>query len=175
MKKFKILACALAITGFGLTSCSNDDDNAVNEEAQIAGTYNLTEVRTAEPTDFNDDGTFNANQMRESDCYNDSKLILNADNTFTYHKNRIIVNTADGTSGCTEGTFTGTWTILDGSGSDAVIAATYEDNNGDETTLNLVKTGVEIIQTDLFGTYPDRNDEGGAITTFGEVEYVYRK
>lgn len=175
MKKFQILACTIALAALSVTSCSNDDDNAVNEEAQIAGTYNLVEVRTAEPTDFNVDGTFNANQMNESDCYDDSKLILNADNTFTYHKNRIIVNTADGTAGCTEGTFTGMWEILDGSGSDAVIQAVYEDNNGDETTLNLVKTGLQLSQADLFGSYPDRNDTGGAITTFGEVEYIYRK
>ena len=35
MKKFRILACALLATGFGLTSCSSDDDTGdVNSEVQ---------------------------------------------------------------------------------------------------------------------------------------------
>jgi len=175
MKKFRLLALTLAITGFGLTSCSNDDDSDANNETQIAGTYDLEEVITAEPTDFDEDGDFNENQMNESDCYDDSRIILNADNTLTYHSNSIIINTTDGTSGCTQGTFSGTWELVDGSGTDAVIAATYEDANGDETTINLVKEGTTLTYVALFGSYPDRNEEGGAIYTFGTVEYVFRK
>lgn len=175
MKKFRLLALTLAIAGFGLTSCSNDDDNNQNNEAQIAGTYNLEEVNTADPTDFDDNGTSSENQMDESNCYDDSEIILNADGTFTYQRNSIVVNTTDGTSGCTEGTFSGTWELLDGSGVDAVIAATYEDANGDETTINLVKEGNTITYMNLFGSYPDRNEEGGAIYTFGSVEYVFRR
>src|SRR5690606_27531404 len=91
MKKFRLLALTLAITGFGLTSCSNDDDSDANNETQIAGTYDLEEVITAEPTDFDEDGDFNENQMNESDCYDDSRIILNADNTLTYHSNSIII------------------------------------------------------------------------------------
>lgn len=176
MKKFKVLACALVITGFGLTSCSNDDDNDnVNNEAQIEGTYNLTEVNTAEATDFNEDGTLHDNQMEESSCYDDSRIILNADETFTYHKNYILVNEVDGTSACAEGSFTGTWVRLSGSGSDAVIAATYETDNGNDVTINLVKTGNTLVYDDTFGSYPDRNEEGGATSVFGSVEYIFVK
>lgn len=177
MKKFRILACALLATGFGLTSCSSDDDTGdVNSEVQIEGTYNLTAVNTAEPTDFNDDGTSNEDQMEESDCYDGSKLILNSDNTFTYQKNGIVVDVTEGTSGCTDATYNGTWEILNGSGSDVIIRATYQDNNDDDVTLNLVKTGNEIRYTNEFGSYPDRDgDTGGAILTFGAVEYLYVK
>ncbi len=176
MKKFRILACTLLVTGFGLTSCSSDDDSGdVNNEAEIAGTYNLTAVNTAEPTDFNADGTFNTNQTMESDCYDDSRIVLNSDNSFEYQRNSIVVNEDDGTSGCTEGSFGGTWEILSGSGSNVIIAAVYENSNGDNVTLNLVKDGNTITYVDAFGSYPDRNDEGGAIYVFGEVQYVFVK
>ena len=176
MKKFRILACTLLVTGFGLTSCSNDDDNGdVNNDVEIAGTYNLTEVNTAESTDFNDDGSSNENQMEESDCYNDSRIILNSDSTFEYQKNSIVVNEDDGTSGCTEGGFGGTWEILSSAGTDAVIRAVYENDNGDNVTINLVKTGNTIMYTDAFASYPDRDEDGGAIYVIGDVEYVFVK
>ncbi|MEE1898181.1 hypothetical protein GN157_00835 [Flavobacterium rakeshii] len=177
MKKFRVLACTLLVTGFGLTSCSSDDDAGdVNNETQIAGTYNLTAVNTAEATDFDEDGTAHIDQMQETDCYDGSKLILNADSTFTFDKNGVVVNTDEGTSGCTDATYTGTWEILNGSGSDVIVRATYQDNNDDDVVLNLVKSGNEITITDEFGSYPDRDeDTGGAILTFGAVEYLYVK
>lgn len=177
MKKFRVLACTLLVMGFGLTSCSSDDDTAgVNNETQIEGTYNLTAVTTAEPTDFDADGTSHSDQMQETDCYNGSQLVLNADNTFTFEKNGVVVDTTEGTSGCTNATYTGTWEILTGSGSDVIIRATYQDNNDDDVILNLVKTGNEITYTNEFGTYPDRDeDTGGAILTFGAVEYLFVK
>ena len=176
MKKFRILACTLLVTGFGLTSCSSDDDNGdVNNDVEIAGTYNLTSVITAEPTDFNDDGSSNENQMEESDCYNNSRIVLNSDNSFEYQKNTIIVNEDDGTSGWTEGSFGGTWELLSSSGSDAIIRATYENNNGNDVTINLVKEGNIITFTDAFASYPDRDDNGGAVYVIGTVEYVFVK
>lgn len=174
MKKFRILACALVVTGFGLTSCSNDDDNdSVNDEVQIEGTYNLTEVNTPVPTDFDENGTSHDNQVEETDCYDDSKIIFNADGTFTYHKHYVLVNGTDGTSACAEGSFTGSWERLSGSGSDALIQAIYETDNGNDVTLNLVKEGNTITFNDVFGSYPTRNEEGGAVNAIGNVEYVF--
>ena len=177
MKKFRILACTLLVTGFGLTSCSSDDDSqGVNNEVQIEGTYNLTAVSTAEPTDFDQDGTSHEDQMQETDCYDGSKLILNADNTLTYHKNSVVVDVTEGNSACTEATYAGNWEILSGTGSNVILRLNYVDNNDTTVTMNVVKTGNEITYTNEFGTYPDRDeDTGGAVLTFGTVEYLFVK
>ncbi|RYJ44352.1 hypothetical protein [Flavobacterium beibuense] len=177
MKKFRILACTLLVTGFGLTSCSSDDDaQDVNNEVQIEGTYNLTAVKTVEPTDFDEDGTSHEDQMQETNCYDGTKLVLNADNTLTYQKNSVLIDVTEGNSACTEATYAGNWELLSGAGSDVILRLTYVDNNDDTVTMNVVKTGNEIRYTNEFGTYPDRDEEtGGAVLTFGAVEYLFVK
>ncbi len=174
MKKINGLLCALAIAGFGFTSCEDDDDTNNNS---ISGTYNLREVNTSSATDFDEDGTANTNQKLESDCYDGGRMILRSDQTFTFENNYILVDETNGTDTCAENVFVGTYVVDSGSGNDAVISATYEDGNGDDVTLLLTKDGNEIsfTQGGLFSVYPDRDDNGGAIYTAGSVEYVFRK
>ncbi len=174
MKKIKVLLCALAIAGFGFTSCEDDDDTNQN---RIAGTYNLVEVNTQAATDFDEDGTEHINQKEESNCYDGAKIILRSDQTFTFHNNYILVDETNGNATCAESTFEGTYTVESGSGSNAVITATYENNNEEDVVLMLTKVGNEIsyTQAGLFSQYPDRDDSGGAIYTNGSVEWVFRK
>lgn len=177
MKKIKILVSALIIAGFGFTftSCSDDDDEDNNNNSGIAGTYKLSEFNTEDPTDFDMDGTSNIDQTEESNCYDDSKIVLSSDNTFTYDRNYILVDEGAGTSACADADYTGTWEIFASSGSTVVITATYQNENDEEVTMTLTKQGNTLTETQIFSEYPDRNDADGAILTNGDVELVYTK
>lgn len=177
MKKIKLFAFALAVASFGFTSCNDDDDDVVTapNDYGIAGTYNLSAVNTGNPTDFNQDGTESDNQMDESDCYDGGKITLNADGTFEYVMKTILVNTSTGGSACDDFTAHGTWTLDSGSGTSAIIDATYEAENGDDVNITLNKTGNQLQLYSLFAAYPDRNGDGGAIYTVGELELLFTK
>lgn len=176
MKKINLFVCMLAIAGLGFTSCSDDDSsNTGNTDVEIAGTYDLREVNTQEATDFDEDGTLHINQMEESDCYNNSKVTFNADNTFTADMNGIIVNEDNGTSACAQTTVSGTWEIYAGTGANVVLRVRYEDDNGDNVVANFTKQGGKLTMYELFSEYPDRNAQGGAVYTNGDVEYIYDK
>ncbi|HYD91277.1 MAG TPA: hypothetical protein VEA37_07285 [Flavobacterium sp.] len=176
MKKISLLACSLAIAGLGFTSCSDDDNN--NDDVRIEGTYDLVEVNTEDETDLNNDGDAHLNQMDESDCYNEGRITLNDDNTFTYIYTAVLIDEAEGSIGCAEEiTYTGTWELVSGSTSEAVIEITYEAGNGEDTSLLLAKTDNELVWTDdtLVSQYPDRDDEGAPVYTLGSTQFVYRK
>lgn len=176
MKKINLWACSLALVMFGFTACSDDDsEDNNNNDVGIAGTYDLVEVNTEEATDFDEDETSHVNQMDESPCYDDSWIKFNSDNTFTADMNSIIVNEDNGTSACAESSVSGTWEIYAEAGSTIVITATYDDENGDEVVTQFTKEGSKLTRYDLFSEYPDRNVDGGAIYTNGDVEYIYEK
>lgn len=172
MKKSNVLLGIFALAALGFSSCSSDDDG---NSGTLAGAYDLKEVNVSEANDFNQNGTSNTDLTNESDCYDSGKITLNSDGTLTYVQSYVLVDEANGTSTCSSNTFTGTWVIEGQTGSVIEVEATYVDDNDDEVTLQLTKTGDEISYTDLLGQYPDRNNEGGAIYTIGTVEYVFRK
>ena len=173
MKKLNVLLCTIALAGLTATSCSSDDDNGTN--VGIAGTYVLEEVNTAQATDLNGDGSFSTNQMNEINCYDGSRIILNADNSFVYDRNRVLVDAQEGTYACAENTFTGTWMLQGGSGTSATIIANYQDGNGQSREITLNKDGDEITVIQVFGEYPNVNSEGGYFYQNGQVEYVFVK
>lgn len=176
MKKIKLIVCMLAAAGIGFTSCNNDDDDpVVVPDFGIAGTYNLVAVNTGNPTDFNEDGTENTNQMLESTCYADGKIILNADGTMAYVIKSILVDTATGGSACDDFVAYGTWTLNGGSGTSAVIDVTYEAENGEDVDIRLNKTGNQLQLYSLLAQYPDRDNDGGAIYAIGELELLFSK
>lgn len=178
MRRINVLLCSLAVAGIGFVSCSDDDSSSNSNESRIEGTYNLVEVNTEEATNFDQDGDENINQMEESGCYDEGKITLRADNTFTYVYTAILVDESNGTAGCAEEvTYTGTWDIEEGAGTTALIAITYEDENNDPVTLVLTKQGRELSWMDntIFSEYPDRNEAGAAIYRPGSIEYVFRK
>ena len=55
-----------------LTSCSNDDDSG----GFTAVTYQLVEVNTDNPIDVNGDNVANRNELLETDCYRNSRIVL---------------------------------------------------------------------------------------------------
>lgn len=129
-------------------------------------------------TDLNNDGDAHLNQMDESDCYNEGRITLNDDNTFTYIYTAVLIDEAEGSIGCAEEiTYTGTWELVSGTTSEAVIEITYEAGNGEDTSLLLAKTDNELVWTDdtLVSQYPDRDDEGAPVYTLGSTQFVYRK
>lgn len=178
MKKIKLMLCAVTVASLGFVSCNNDDDSdapVMVNPVGIAGTYNLVAVNTGNPTDFNEDGTENSNQMLESDCYAGNKMVFNADGSFAWQMNNILVDTGSGASACDQYLALGTWTLQSGTGTSAVIDVTYEAENGDEVDITLNKTGTQLQLYSLFGPYPDKNDDGGAFNAIGELDLLFTK
>jgi len=174
MKKMKFLFGMLAMGGLLLTSCNSDDDsNTVNDSNGIAGSYELEEFRTPTDTDINKDGTPHPNQMDETNCYNDSKLTFNADNTFSYNYRAVTVTA--GIANCSSADFNGTWEITGTSGNTINIRATYRDATNETVTMNLVKSGNRLSQTTLLTQYPDVNGAGVLVYSVGTVTLVFEK
>lgn len=174
MKKMNYLLGALVVAGALFTSCSDDDNT---ETVTIEGTYNLKEVNTEEATDFDGDGTAHVNQMDESGCYDNGKITLNSDNTFTYVVTGILVDVSSGSSGCaTDFQASGTWEAS-GTGNNATISAAYEDQTGTDRVITLQKQGNKLTYANdnILSQYPDRNDSGDAVYTSGSVTYVFEK
>jgi hypothetical protein len=173
MKRINLFA-ALAFAALGFTACSDDDETST---VTYAGTYELEEVNTELATDFDMDGTAHKDQTEESDCYDAGQIKLNEDGSFTYTIARILVDEASGTSGCsTPFVANGTWEA-EGAGSSIQISAVYEDQNGDDQVISLVKNGNKITYVDdnILSRYPDRNSDNGAIYTSGSITYVFEK
>ena len=74
MKKLLLLLVPAIV----LFSC-NDDNDDINISAEA--TWKLTSITTSEPTDINNDGTATTNFIAETNCYNNSNLILSQGNT----------------------------------------------------------------------------------------------
>lgn len=176
MKKINLLLCSLAVAGLGFTSCSDDDDNTVNDDTKIEGTYHLDEVNTASTTDFDMDGDSHMDQMEESTCYNGGKVVLDSDGSFEYVITGILV--ADGDAGCAEvQTKTGVYTVAPASNpSNALITLTYTED-GQTVTRQFTKIGDELSWSDdtILSVYPDRDEDGTAIEVSGGREYVYER
>jgi len=176
MKKMNYLFGALALGALTIASCSDDDNNS--NDVGIAGSYELEKVNTERATDFDKDGTENIDQTEESDCYDAGRIRLNSDNTFTYTITGILIDETDGSVGC-KNSFqaSGTWELQSGTDDNAVISAAYEDQNGDDQVITLVKSGRTLTYADdnILSSYPDRNAAGEAVYTPGSVTYVFEK
>lgn len=177
MKTIKVFLGMLAIASLGFVSCNDDDKDVITGDNNlgIAGTYDLTEFNTGDPTDFNKDGTPHKNQIEESDCYAGSKLTLNADGTMSYVIKEILVDVANNQTTCSNArTVQGTWKLEGGTGTSADIKASYSDGN-ENVTADIVKTGNKLRIYKVLSRYPDRNDAGNPVYTLGTVEYIFTK
>jgi len=86
MKIFKLLIIAIAVTT--LSSCSSDDDSPRVELTleNVAGTYQITLLNTSfelSRTASNGEEVVIETETCEGDTFNSTRLILNADGTFT--------------------------------------------------------------------------------------------
>ena len=80
---------------FVLTSCGSDDSGPSMIQDDFTGTYTLTSVKTSEPLDTNNDGTFDDSELIDNiTCV--SSVTLNSNNTFTWS---VVQVTGDGGNG----------------------------------------------------------------------------
>ena len=78
---------------FVLSSCSSDDSTPIPQD-DFTGTYTLTSVKTSEPLDTNDDGTFDDSELIDNiTCVS---FITLTSNNFTW---TVIQVTGDGGNG----------------------------------------------------------------------------
>jgi hypothetical protein len=75
MKKFVLLA----LSAFGLLSCSGDDDNNSTDNVSLTGTWKLTAATLPVGTDFNNDGIASTDFITETRCFNNSTITFTDD------------------------------------------------------------------------------------------------
>ena len=95
----------------------------------VVGTYLMTAFNTSVPTDLNADGVASTNQMNETSCFNNSLLVLNANNTYTANSKGVDITMSGSNSvmSCsTDPDDAGTW-VLNGN----VITLTSTVTPGD--------------------------------------------
>ena len=169
MKNLKFFLLAMA--GCCALACDSDDDS--NNNSDVAGTYNLTAFNAPMSVDFDGNGTSSSNIMNESNCYANSKLVLNSDGSYTLTDNS--VNISGTTSNCGSQTTTGTWSR---SGN------TFTMNSGVGTNIvttnyNYVKAsgtnGATMTRTTTNGMYPSLNASGNPQWSIGTTNMVYTR
>jgi len=168
MKKLKFFT--LAVAGcFALVSCSDDDNennNSGNTNSDLVGTYRLTSWNSPVSVDFDGDGVSNTNMMNESNCYNNSIMRINNDNTYTMTYNYVGI---DGTVSCQSETTNGTWTRNGNSFATTNIAGgqnvntNYNFASGNQTTLTRNMSN---------WNYPSVDANGSQVYASGNVNTV---
>ncbi|MFD0965228.1 lipocalin family protein [Pseudofulvibacter geojedonensis] len=80
----KLKFLSLVVVGL-LFSCSSDDssDNSGTENVSIEGTWKLTEYKSENAYDYNNDGISNRDLMLELDCLTDRTLVFNENESGT--------------------------------------------------------------------------------------------
>lgn len=171
----KINSFMLAVAGcFALASCSSDDNGGGNPNATVAGTYNMTSWNSPNAIDFDNDGTSSANMMDESTCYDNSKMVLHQDGTYTMAYNFIGITGTTASCAPVENT-SGTWvrsgnTITTTSMVNGVATDTdYSFAVGSGTNGNTMTRYMTNAQ------YPTLNESGGAVWSTGNVNMVFSK
>ena len=98
---------------------NNGGGNNGGGQTSLVGTYKMTAFNTSVPTDLNGDGVASTNQMNETNCFDNSFLVLNVNNTFTANAKGVDVefDFVNGemvtTLSCyTEPNTIGTWSIV---------------------------------------------------------------
>ncbi|WP_177734680.1 MULTISPECIES: lipocalin family protein [Flavobacterium] len=138
----------------------------------ITGTYLMTAFNTSVPTDLNGDGTPSTNQMNETNCFNNSLLVLNANNTFTASSNGIDI-VSDGvteTMECfTDPNLTGTWTLTG-----TTLSLTYTDE-GETYTDNYTVSGSTITASVEEGQVVGTANDGSPVYLTATISIVYTK
>lgn len=167
MKKLLLLL----VPALFLFSCNNDDSNTSSAE----GTWKLTSFTTSEAADINNDGVETTNFMAETNCYNNSSLVLSSGNVanFLLEELDIELNLVTGTTdqyeytvSCIPATdYFGTWTQ-----NNNTVAVTIDDEvenfnmNGNTLSINLP----EFIFIEV-------NQGGNIITKFVGANLVFTK
>ncbi|WP_338410123.1 hypothetical protein [uncultured Flavobacterium sp.] len=144
---------------------------APNVSTGVSGTYLLTSFITSVPTDLNGDGTTSINQMNETNCFNNSFIVLSAANTFISNSKGI---------------------EIDGIGTDAVVSCFSDPDysgswaqNGINITFTYQDAGVSYTDTFVYNgnTLTLSYSDGEVVGTSGgnpvyltsDLTFVYTK
>lgn len=137
----------------------------------IAGSYLLTAFNTSVPTDLNGDGVSSSNQLNETTCFNNSILILNANNTFTSDAKGLDIDITGTTSVLTcfeDPDFTGTWSLAGNQ-----LSLTYMDSGQTQTDV-FILTGNNLSLTvqngEIVGT-----SSGSPVFLTSNITIIYTK
>lgn len=176
----------LAVAGcLAITSCSSDDDEDNNGNANLVGTYELTSAVTGEAQDFDGDGDTSTNLVTEGNCYNDSWISFHADGTYDESYSYSMVSNGGASLECqtdvSSGTYTKsgstiTTTRTSGTGSET---ATYNFNAENHKLLRVVgNASTSVFNTTMalwatghgnleltFERYTEDDDDAGATDT----------
>jgi hypothetical protein len=180
MKKFYLLG-SLLLAGLTFTACSDDDNNmaAIDsnlDPSELNGTYDIVAVNTEMATDYDMDGTAHINQMEETECYDTASITFSGlHDQFTYQRHRLAVAEEQGIGLCDDLTITGTFVRIDGGYTNGTFRLTYVNGSGNTMTMDFVKEGTKLTQTNPYGPYPNRTANGTPTTTPGKIEYVFQK
>jgi len=135
--------------------------------AGITGTYILTAFNTVPSTDLNGDGTPHTNQMDEVPCFDNSLLIINANNTYTADSSGVDLGIPSGYECFTDPDDLGTWSL---SGNE--LTFTSSDITIDPTTF--IVLGNTLTYTLPAGTVLTE-EAGVVIEITADLTLVYTK
>lgn len=142
----------------------------LDESALTRQPFVLDQVITAVATDLDGDGVPRFDQMRETGCYDGSRILFRPDGTFRYKITTVLVDYGSGVWACGDHQVTGTWEIR-GNG----IRMTYEDEDENDIVLDAAVEGGFLFLRIPESTYPERDQDGIWRATTGAVEYIFKK
>lgn len=178
MKKFYLLG-SLLLAGLTFTACSDDDTKATDsnlDPSELNGTYNIVAVNTESATDYDMDGTAHINQMEETECYDTASITFSGlHDQFTYNRHRLSVQEEEGIDLCDDLTIVGTYERISGGYTNGTFRLTYVNGSGNTMTMDFVKEGTKLTQTNPYGPYPNRTASGVPSSTVGRIDYVFEK
>lgn len=133
----------------------------------VVGNYKLTAFNSSVPTDLNNDGTNNTNQMNEVSCFNNSFLLVNANNTYVADQAGVELASDGGYSCFTEPDDTGTWVLAGNQ-----LSFISSDISMGTTTFTV--SGNTLTYTVPAGTVLD-DDNGVVVEVTADLTLIYTK
>jgi hypothetical protein len=147
-------------------------------QSNVSGVYLMTAFNSSVPVDLNGDGTASTNQINETNCFNNSLLTLNQNNTFVSVSKGIDINyDFDVETGeeittieCfTEESATGTWAF----NNSTVVFSYVEDGETFSDTFTIV--GNTLVYTVANGQVVGTTDQGEPIYLTSSIQIIYTK
>ena len=133
----------------------------------ITGTYRLTAFNTVPSTDLNGDGTPHTNQMDEVTCFNNSLLIVNANNTYLANSRGVDIGIPSGYECFTDPDDVGAWSLTGNQ-----LTFTSSDITIDPTTFTV--SGNTLSYTLPAGTV--LTEEAGVVVEItADLTLIYTK
>lgn len=148
--------------------CTEGDETFI-DETLLYGTYSLSNVFVAQAQDYNQDGIYSQNLINEVNCFSQSLLVLNENNTFILDSKGVDLSSTNQIVCFVEPQITGTWFTQQGKlyfsfqyfGNTITEEYLIETNN-----LKFLSSNTEIPNTLSLGVFK-------FYTT--TVQYLYQK